>query len=171
MRMTTISFFTVNFRTHFLFRGDLSIVSFFQEIDVIAADLTQTWSRMAIVDFSKPFLATSLTLLLKVIDRVPVQCQKSYLDLGFCYSICPTQPIFTNTETAMLLKVISTRNWFFKFPSFHYTLDVKKFFFFLNFFFFTFLLFFCYFFGWTKMNAKANEKEQVLNFQQKTRVK
>merc|ERR1719414_1657399 len=36
-----------------------------EEIDVIAADLTQTWSRMAIVDFSKPFLATSLTLLLK----------------------------------------------------------------------------------------------------------
>ena len=138
MRMTTISFFTVNFRTHFLFRGDLSIVSFFQEIDVIAADLTQTWSRMAIVDFSKPFLATSLTLLLKVIDRVPVQYQMSYLDLGFCYSICPTQPIFTNTETAMLLKVISTRNWFFKFPSFHYTLDVKKFYF-QNFFFFTFL--------------------------------
>lgn len=100
--MTTISFFTVNFRTHFLFRGDLSIVSFFQEIDVIAADLTQTWSRMAIVDFSKPFLATSLTLLLKVIDRVPVQYQMSYLDLGFWYSICPTQPIFTNTETAIL---------------------------------------------------------------------
>ena len=38
-----------------------------KEIDVIAADLTQTWSRMSIVDFSKPFLATSLTLLLKVI--------------------------------------------------------------------------------------------------------
>jgi len=36
-----------------------------EEIDVIAADLTQTWSRMSIVDFSKPFLATSLTLLLK----------------------------------------------------------------------------------------------------------
>jgi len=36
-----------------------------EEIDVIAADLTQTWSRMAVVDFSKPFLATSLTLLLK----------------------------------------------------------------------------------------------------------
>ena len=65
---------------------------------------------MAIVDFSKPFLATSLTLLLKVIDRVPVQYQMSYLDLGFWYSICPTQPIFTNTETAMLLKAISTRN-------------------------------------------------------------
>ena len=170
MRMTTISFFTVNFRTHFLFRGDLSIVSFFQEIDVIAADLTQTWSRMAIVDFSKPFLATSLTLLLKVIDRVPVQYQMSYLDLGFWYSICPTQPIFTNTETAMLLKVISTRNWFFKFPSFHYTLDVKKFFFFFNF--FLLHIFIPYWaFGWTKMNAKVNKKEQVLDFQQKTRVK
>jgi len=36
-----------------------------EEIDMIAADLTQTWSRMSIVDFSKPFLATSLTLLLK----------------------------------------------------------------------------------------------------------
>ena len=96
MRMTTISFFTVNFRTHFLSRGDLSIVSFFQEIDVIAADLTQTWSRMAIVDFSKPFLATSLTLLLKVIYQF--QADRS------------------------------TRNWFFEFPSFHYTLAVKKFF-------------------------------------------
>ena len=30
------------------------------------------------------------------------QYQKSYLDLGFRYCICPTQPIFTNTETAML---------------------------------------------------------------------
>ena len=37
-----------------------------------------------------------------ILDRVPVQYQKSYLDLGFWYSICPTQPIFTNTETAML---------------------------------------------------------------------
>ena len=35
------------------------------------------------------------------LDRVPVQFQKSYLDLGFWYSICPTQPIFTNTSTAM----------------------------------------------------------------------
>ena len=32
---------------------------------MIAADLTETWSRMAVVDFSKPFLATSLTLLLQ----------------------------------------------------------------------------------------------------------
>ena len=30
------------------------------------------------------------------------QYQKSYLDLGFWYCICPTQPIITNTETAML---------------------------------------------------------------------
>lgn len=37
-----------------------------QEVDLIAADLTQTWSRMEVVDFSKPFLATSLTLLLQV---------------------------------------------------------------------------------------------------------
>ena len=29
------------------------------------------------------------------------QYQKSYLDLGFWYCICPTQPIITNTETAM----------------------------------------------------------------------
>ena len=28
--------------------------------------------------------------------------QKSYLDLGFLYCICPTRPIITNTETAML---------------------------------------------------------------------
>ena len=41
-----------------------------KEIDVIAADLTQTWSRMSIVDFSKPFLATSLTLLLKVVSTL-----------------------------------------------------------------------------------------------------
>ena len=44
----------------------------FKEIDVIAADLTQTWSRMAVVDFSKPFLATSLTLLLKVTATVMI---------------------------------------------------------------------------------------------------
>ena len=37
------------------------------------------------------------------LDRVPVQYQKSYLDLGFWYSICQTQPIFTNTETAAML--------------------------------------------------------------------
>ena len=43
-----------------------------KEIDVIAADLTQTWSRMAVVDFSKPFLATSLTLLLKVTATVMI---------------------------------------------------------------------------------------------------
>jgi len=36
------------------------------------------------------------------LDRVPVQYPRSYLDLGFRYCICPTQPIFTNTETAML---------------------------------------------------------------------
>ena len=30
------------------------------------------------------------------------QYQKSYLDLGFRYHICSTQPIFTNTETSML---------------------------------------------------------------------
>ena len=30
------------------------------------------------------------------------QYQKSHLDLGFWYCICPTQSIFTNTETAML---------------------------------------------------------------------
>ena len=36
------------------------------------------------------------------LDRVPVQYQKSYLDPGFRYSISTTQPIFTNTETAML---------------------------------------------------------------------
>jgi len=35
------------------------------EIDMIAADLTVSWSRMSIIDFSKPFLASSLTLLLK----------------------------------------------------------------------------------------------------------
>jgi len=35
------------------------------EIDMIAADLTVTWSRMEVIDFSKPFLASSLTLLLK----------------------------------------------------------------------------------------------------------
>ena len=37
-----------------------------QEIDMIAADLTVTWTRMSVIDFSKPFLASSLTLLLKV---------------------------------------------------------------------------------------------------------
>jgi len=36
-----------------------------EEIDLIAADLTVTWSRMSTIDFSKPFLASSLTLLLK----------------------------------------------------------------------------------------------------------
>jgi len=35
------------------------------EIDMIAADLTVTWTRMSVIDFSKPFLASSLTLLLK----------------------------------------------------------------------------------------------------------
>jgi len=35
------------------------------EIDVIAADLTQTWPRGAVVDFTKAFFATELTLLLK----------------------------------------------------------------------------------------------------------
>lgn len=35
------------------------------EIDMIAADLTVTWSRMSAIDFSKPFLASTLTLLLK----------------------------------------------------------------------------------------------------------
>ena len=50
----------------------ISINAIFKEIDVIAADLTQTWSRMAVVDFSKPFLATSLTLLLKVTATVMI---------------------------------------------------------------------------------------------------
>ena len=45
----------------------------------------------------RPFCQVSSRL-----DRVPVQYQKSYLDLGFWYCICPTQPIITNTETAML---------------------------------------------------------------------
>jgi len=36
-----------------------------EEIDLIAADLTVTWSRMSAIDFSKPFLASTLTLLLK----------------------------------------------------------------------------------------------------------
>jgi len=35
------------------------------DIDMIAADLTVTWSRMSVMDFSKPFLYSSLTLLLK----------------------------------------------------------------------------------------------------------
>ena len=47
------------------------------------------------------------------LDRVPVQYQKSYLDLGFWYSICPTQPIFTNTETAMLSTPMSSNSFYF----------------------------------------------------------
>ena len=38
-----------------------------QEIDVIAADLTITASRLSVMDFSKPFMSSSITLLLKVI--------------------------------------------------------------------------------------------------------
>ena len=41
-----------------------------------------------------------------IFDRVPVQYEKSYLDLGF--SICPTQPIFTNTERAILSRHFTT---------------------------------------------------------------
>ena len=37
-----------------------------REIDVIAADLTITASRLAVMDFSKPFMSSSITLLLKV---------------------------------------------------------------------------------------------------------
>ena len=36
------------------------------EIDVIAADLTITASRLNVLDFSKPFMSSSITLLLKV---------------------------------------------------------------------------------------------------------
>ena len=36
------------------------------EIDVIAADLTLTSSRLAVMDFSKPFMSSSITLLLRV---------------------------------------------------------------------------------------------------------
>ena len=36
------------------------------EIDVIAADLTITASRLSVMDFSKPFMSSSITLLLKV---------------------------------------------------------------------------------------------------------
>ena len=39
-----------------------------KEIDVIAADLTVTASRLAVMDFSKPFMSSSITLLLKVIS-------------------------------------------------------------------------------------------------------
>ena len=51
-----------------------------------------------------------------IINSVPLFLQFSwsqvwccYLDLGFWYSICPTQPIFTNTETAMLCTQLLTR--------------------------------------------------------------
>ena len=37
---------------------------------MIAADLTVTWSRMSAIDFSKPFLASTLTLLLKVREQI-----------------------------------------------------------------------------------------------------
>ena len=50
-----------------------------QEIDMIAADLTETWSRMAVVDFSKPFLATSLTLLLQASCHLAVILPASLL--------------------------------------------------------------------------------------------
>ena len=36
------------------------------EIDVIAADLTVTSSRLEVMDFSKPFMSSTITLLLKV---------------------------------------------------------------------------------------------------------
>ena len=38
------------------------------------------------------------------------QYQNGYWDLLFGYSICPTQPIFTNTESAMLSKIVG-RCW------------------------------------------------------------
>lgn len=36
------------------------------EIDLIAADLTITSSRLAVMDFSKPFMSSSITFLLRV---------------------------------------------------------------------------------------------------------
>lgn len=36
------------------------------EIDCIAADLTVTAQRMTVMDFTKPFMSSSITLLLKV---------------------------------------------------------------------------------------------------------
>ena len=44
----------------------------------------------------------------------PFQCQNGYWDLLFWYIICPTQPIFTNTETAMLSTPMSSN--YFSFP-------------------------------------------------------
>ena len=41
-----------------------------QEVDAIAADLTQTWTRMEVIDFSKPFLASKLTVLMKVLKSL-----------------------------------------------------------------------------------------------------
>ena len=37
-----------------------------KEIDVIAADLTVTASRLTVMDFSQPFMSSSITFLLKV---------------------------------------------------------------------------------------------------------
>lgn len=42
-----------------------------QEIDVIAADLTVTWKRKKVLDFSMPFMASTLTVLMKRWDSPP----------------------------------------------------------------------------------------------------
>ena len=36
------------------------------EVDCVAADLTVTAARLAVMDFSQPFLSSSITLLLRV---------------------------------------------------------------------------------------------------------
>lgn len=36
------------------------------EIDLIAADLTVTAARLTVMDFSKPFMSSSITFLLQV---------------------------------------------------------------------------------------------------------
>ena len=51
------------------------------EIDVIAADLTITASRLAVMDFSKPFMSSSITLLLRV-SQLHCKVKSQHLDLN-----------------------------------------------------------------------------------------
>lgn len=41
-----------------------------EELDCIAADLTVTAARLEVMDFSHPFMSSSITLLLRVSDSL-----------------------------------------------------------------------------------------------------
>ena len=91
---------TYKFVTHFLSpRGEKAIEYQLTTLTEIMSKrkIKQAWGvgEVKLISATPVF---SLQLFTVTLDRVPFQYQNGYWDLLFC----PTQPIFTNTETALL---------------------------------------------------------------------